>query len=84
MNEDTTGARIDDFSPSRGHRIFIPTCQLREFRLHIARLTPEEREYYSPISSSGMPTNGGEHFFVRSDRSSEEVMNLLIHVVIDD
>jgi hypothetical protein len=85
MNKNTnSSARIDDFFPSRGHRIFTPTFQLPEFRMHVANMTPADREHYSPLSSSGVPTDGGEYFFVGLHRTREEVRNLLVHVIIDD
>ena len=83
-SNDYSSARIDDFSPSRGHRIFVPTFLLESFRTHVGNMTAADRADFSPLSSVGRSTTGGEHFFIGPQRTHEEVMTLLIHVVIDD
>ena len=76
--------RIDDFVPRSGHRVFVPQSDLERFRAHVARLSPEDRARYSPLSVQDIAPDGGQYFLVGSNCSRDEVINFLTHVLIDD
>jgi hypothetical protein len=76
--------RIDDFVPGGGHRVFVPQSDLERFRAHIARMSPEDRARYSPLSAEKIAPGGGQYFLVGSNCSRDEVINFLTHVLVDD
>ena len=76
--------QIVSFSPDRGHCVLIPSTNLNDFNSHLAQMSPEEREKYAPLSlSAEQPIDGGAYYFIGLHRTKAEVLQFLIHVIID-